>query len=66
MLKSQSSKRGAFLAAISLAVSLVAIEAVPATAGPFSWLTGKNQQQQQQQEQQLQQQPFPQQQQPKQ
>jgi L,D-transpeptidase YcbB len=63
MLKSQSSKRGAFLAAISLAVSLVAIEAVPATAGPFSWLTGKNQQQQQQ-EQQLQQQPFPQQQQP--
>ena len=51
MLKWQASKVGAAPAAISLAVALLALSIVPAKAGPFSWLTGKNKEQQQQQQQ---------------
>src|SRR5262245_47218310 len=50
MLKGQG-KRGAISAAAGFAVALLATSLVPANAGPFSWLTGKNQQQQQLQEQ---------------
>ncbi len=51
MLKWQASKVGAAPAAIGLAVALLALSIVPAKAGPFSWLTGKNKEQQQQQQQ---------------
>jgi murein L,D-transpeptidase YcbB/YkuD len=47
---------GAIAAAAGLAAALFATSLVPAKAGPFSWLTGKNQQPQQPQ-QQLQEQP---------
>ncbi len=50
MLKWQGSKSGAILAAAGFAVALLATSVVPAEAGPFSWLTGKNKQQQQQQQ----------------
>jgi murein L,D-transpeptidase YcbB/YkuD len=57
MLKSQGIRSGAFLAAAGFVAALCAASIVPANAGPFSWLTGKNrppeeQQQQQQQQQQ--------------
>ena len=50
MLKWQGSKSGAILAAAGFAVALYATSVVPAKAGPFSWLTGKNKQQEQQQQ----------------
>ena len=59
MLKWQGGSGGVILAATGFAVALLAMSLVPAKAGPFSWLTGKNQQQQQ-----LQDDPQPQQQQP--
>ncbi len=43
---------GSILAATCLAVTLLVAGVQPAGAGPFQWLTGKNQQQQQQQPQQ--------------
>jgi murein L,D-transpeptidase YcbB/YkuD len=49
MLKGQGKRGGAIAAAAGFAVALFATSLVPANAGPFSWLTGKNQQQQQQQ-----------------
>jgi murein L,D-transpeptidase YcbB/YkuD len=52
MLKWQGSKGGAILAATGAVVALFATDVVPAEAGPFSWLTGKNQPPQQQQQQQ--------------
>jgi L,D-transpeptidase YcbB len=52
MLKGQGKRGGALVAAAGFAVALLATSLVPANAGPFSWLTGKNQQQQQLQEQQ--------------
>ena len=52
MVKGQGKRGGAIAAAAGFAVVLFATSLVPANAGPFSWLTGKNQQQQQQQEQQ--------------
>ncbi|HKQ54909.1 MAG TPA: L,D-transpeptidase family protein [Methyloceanibacter sp.] len=55
MLKGRGKKSGAIAAAAGFAAALFATSLVPANAGPFSWLTGKNQQQQQlQQDQQLQ------------
>jgi L,D-transpeptidase YcbB len=51
MLKWQDSKVGAVPAAIGLAFALVALSVIPAKAGPFNWLNGKNRQQQQQQQQ---------------
>jgi murein L,D-transpeptidase YcbB/YkuD len=42
---------GAVLAAAGLAAALLIVSAEPSSAGPFSWLTGKNQQQQQPQQQ---------------
>jgi murein L,D-transpeptidase YcbB/YkuD len=56
MLKGRDKRGGAIAAAAGFAAALFATGLVPANAGPFSWLTGKNQQQQQQQ-QQLQEQP---------
>ena len=50
MLKWQGSKSGAILAAAGFVVALYATSVVPAKAGPFSWLTGKNKQQEQQQQ----------------
>ena len=50
MLKWQGSKSGAILAAAGFVVALFATSVVPAKAGPFSWLTGKNKQQEQQQQ----------------
>src|SRR5262245_61735084 len=52
---------GAIAAAAGFAAALFATSLVPANAGPFSWLTGKNQQQQQlqQDQQQLQSSPPP-------
>ena len=47
MLKGQGKRGGAIAAAAGFAVVLFAASLVPANAGPFSWLTGKNQQQQQ-------------------
>lgn len=47
MLTQQGLRSGAFLATTAFAAALLLIE--PASAGPFQWLTGKNQQQQQQQ-----------------
>src|SRR5262245_14614394 len=55
MLKGQGKRGGAISAAAGFALALFATSLVPANAGPFSWLTGKNQQQQQQQLQQDQQ-----------
>jgi murein L,D-transpeptidase YcbB/YkuD len=52
MLKWQGSKSGAILASAGLVAALYATSIVPAKAGPFSWLTGKNKQQEQQQPQQ--------------
>jgi L,D-transpeptidase YcbB len=57
MLSCQAKRSGAAfatagLAATMLAAVLLLTSPVPACAGPFSWLTGKNQQQQQQQQQQ--------------
>src|SRR5262245_64188722 len=52
MLKGQGKRGGAISAAAGFPVALLATILVPANAGPFSWLTGKNQQQQPQQEQQ--------------
>src|SRR5262245_42200357 len=52
MLKGQGKRGGAISAAAGFALALLATSLVPANAGPFSWLTGKNQQQQQLQEQQ--------------
>ncbi|MGD9503131.1 MAG: peptidoglycan-binding protein, partial [Methyloceanibacter sp.] len=49
MLKDQGKRDGAVVAAC--AVALFAVSLVPAHAGPFSWLTGKNQQQQPPQQQ---------------
>jgi murein L,D-transpeptidase YcbB/YkuD len=43
-------RSGAFLAVAGFAVALLVCSAPPASAGPFSWLTGKNQQQQQQEQ----------------
>jgi murein L,D-transpeptidase YcbB/YkuD len=57
MLKWQGGSGGEILAATGFAVALLAMSLVPAEAGPFSWLTGKNQQQQLQDEPQPQQQP---------
>jgi murein L,D-transpeptidase YcbB/YkuD len=57
MLNGEGKRGGAIAAAAGIAVALFATGLVPANAGPFSWLTGKNQQQQQQQ--QLQDQPPP-------
>jgi murein L,D-transpeptidase YcbB/YkuD len=54
MLKGQGKRCGAIVAAAGFAVALFATSLGPAKAGPFSWLTGKNQQQQQEQQQQLQ------------
>jgi murein L,D-transpeptidase YcbB/YkuD len=48
MLKWQGGSGGAILAATGFAVALLATSLVPAKAGPFSWLTGKNKNQQQQ------------------
>ena len=48
MLSGQAGRTGAILAAIGLAAALLATSSAPADAGPFQWLTGKNQQQQQQ------------------
>ncbi|HEX2447582.1 MAG TPA: L,D-transpeptidase family protein [Methyloceanibacter sp.] len=42
---------GVLLATLGFAASLLLVSVEPSTAGPFSWLTGKNQQQQQQQPQ---------------
>ncbi len=42
---------GSILAATVLAVTLLAASVQPSSAGPFQWLTGKNQQQQQPQQQ---------------
>ena len=52
MLKFHCSRGGAILAGAGLAVALFAVGVAPAEAGPFSWLTGKNQQQQPEQPQQ--------------
>lgn len=57
MLSWQVKRSGAVLAttwlgAAGLAAVLLLTSAAPTSAGPFSWLTGKNQQQQQQQQQQ--------------
>ena len=49
MLTWQGSKSGAILATATLAAALLAASPETASAGPFSWLTGKNQQQQQEQ-----------------
>jgi len=51
MLTWQRSISGAILATAGVAAVLLAASAETASAGPFSWLTGKNQQQQQQQQQ---------------
>ena len=50
MLKFQAARGGAIVAATGLAAALLAASVVPTMAGPFSWLTGRNQQQQQQQQ----------------
>ena len=42
MLKGQGKRGGAIAAAAGFAVALFATSLVPANAGPFSWLTGKN------------------------
>jgi L,D-transpeptidase YcbB len=56
MLSLQNRLRGGgVLAAAGLAAALLLHSAEPSKAGPFSWLTGKNQQQQQQQQPQQQQ-----------
>ena len=52
MLTWQRSISGAILATAGVAAALLAASAETASAGPFQWLTGKNQQQQQQQQQQ--------------
>lgn len=53
MLNLQNRLRGGgVLAAAGLAAALLVGDAAPSSAGPFSWLNGKNQQQQQQQQQQ--------------
>ena len=52
MLTWQRSISGAILATAGVAAVLLAASAETASAGPFSWLTGKNQQQQQQQQEQ--------------
>jgi L,D-transpeptidase YcbB len=57
MLKRRGKRGGAIAAAAGVAAALFAASLVPANAGPFSWLTGKNQQQQQQQQLQEQQPP---------
>jgi murein L,D-transpeptidase YcbB/YkuD len=59
MLKWQGSKSRACLAAAGIVAALYAASAVPANAGPFSWLTGKNRPQEQQQPQQQQRGNFP-------
>ncbi|MEX1059919.1 MAG: L,D-transpeptidase family protein [Methyloceanibacter sp.] len=51
MLTWQGNRRGTILVTAGVAAALLAASAEPTSAGPFSWLTGKNQQQQQQQEQ---------------
>ena len=50
MLTWQRSISGAILATAGVAAVLLAASAETASAGPFSWLTGKNQQQQQQEQ----------------
>ena len=57
MLTRQRCRSGAILATAGLAAALVAASVNPANAGPFQWLTGKNQPAQQPQQQQQQQQP---------
>jgi murein L,D-transpeptidase YcbB/YkuD len=49
MVSRQIGRSEAFLAATGLAAVLLSTSVTPTQAGPFSWLTGKNQQQQQQQ-----------------
>jgi murein L,D-transpeptidase YcbB/YkuD len=48
----QGSMRGTILVTAGVAAALLAASAEPTSAGPFQWLTGKDQQQQQQQQQQ--------------
>ena len=48
MLSGQAGRTGAILAAMGLAAALLATSSASTNAGPFQWLTGKNQQQQQQ------------------
>jgi len=52
MLTWQRSISGAILATAGVAAALLATSSETASAGPFSWLTGKNQQQQPQQQEQ--------------
>jgi L,D-transpeptidase YcbB len=55
MLKYQGRTSVAIFAAAGFATALVVMSVAPSNAGPFQWLTGKNQQQQQQQQPQPQQ-----------
>ena len=55
MLTRQRCRSGAILSTAGLAAALVAASVNPANAGPFQWLTGKNQPAQQPQQQQQQQ-----------
>ena len=56
MLSSKAKRRGVFCSSTGLAVAVFAVgfmfsDAQIASAGPFSWLAGKNQQKQQDQQQ---------------